>query len=212
MAHILQFLYTLTGTPAFVLSAWLWERTTRRYLAVKPGKCAYFARLLLFCAGSAGPMWIGDENMLFFLAGFLGVFYFCYQAPRAARAVSGVVFYLLVTGINMMLDSVALPSDLWDPATFVSRVVKLLAAAVVYWLSRKRNPEGDALQLPTRLWGLCGLLSLAPAYHGIVLFPVEQLWTRQYGRGPVPHCLHGAAVCVSLGAGAARGDDGARPP
>lgn len=150
--------------PALLAGAWLWERTTRRFLAVKLGKLAYLARLLLFLAGMTGPMWIGDENLLLFLSAFIGLFLLCYQGTHAARVVVGLVFYLLLAGIGMILDTALgfLPIDGWDWSEMLSACLKMLAAGLVYLLSRRLNPGEKTLDLPNRLWGLCALLSLAP--------------------------------------------------
>lgn len=164
MWHVWLLILGVLKYPALLAGAWIWERTTRRFLTVKPGKLSYAARLLLFLAGMAGPMWIGDENLLFFLPTFVGLFLLCYQGKHAARAVVGIVFYLLLAGVGMILDTAIgfLPINGWDWSDVLISCLKLLAAGLVYPLSRKLNPGGKAMSLPGRLWGLCGLLSLAP--------------------------------------------------
>lgn len=164
MWHILLLIFTVLKYPTSLMGAWLWERASRRFLAGKPGKLAYFVRLMLFWAGVVGPMWIGDENLLFFLLAFIGLFLLCYQETRAARMVVGVVFYLLLAGTGMILDTAFdfLPVGTWDWSEIINSIVKVLAAVLVCLLARKLNPNEKALELPGRLWGLCALLSLAP--------------------------------------------------
>lgn len=146
--------------------AWLWERASRRFLAASPRKPAYAVRLLLFWAGMTGPMWIGDENLLFFLPMFVGLFLLCYQGMPAARMVVGTVFYLLMAGLGMVFDTTFnfLPNGVWNFSECVASAVKLVSAILVYLLVRRLNPGSRALELPGRIWGLCALLSLAPLF------------------------------------------------
>lgn len=180
MRHILFQIFVILKYPFLLSGAWLCERASRRFLSAKqPGKPAYFVRLLLFWAGLLGPMWIGDENLLFFLLAFIGLFLLCYQGTRAARIVVGVVFYLLLAGTGMILDTAFnfLPKSLWDWSEVISPAVKVLAAVLVYLLARKLNPSEKALELPGRLWGLCALLSLAP----LIMILSFSLWN-SFGR------------------------------
>lgn len=124
-------------------------------------------------------MWIGDENLLFFLLAFIGLSLLCYQGTRAARIVVSTVFYLLLAGTGMILDTAFnfLPSDAWDWSELISSIVKVLVAALVYLLACKLNPSEKALELPGRLWGLCTLLSLAP----LIMVLSFSLWN-SFGR------------------------------
>lgn len=164
MQHIGLMILTILKYPTSLAGAWLWERTSRRYLAVKPGKIAYLVRILLFWGGMSGPMWIGDENLLFFLPIFIGFFMLCYQGTRPARATVGVAFYLLFASIGMILDTAIRirVAGIWDWSETLIFSLKALCAALVYLLSRKLNPKEKPPELPGRLWGLSGLLSLAP--------------------------------------------------
>lgn len=164
MQHIGFMILAILKYPISLAGAWLWERASRRYLAVKPGKLACLVRLVLFWGGMSGPMWIGDENLLFFLPAFIGLFLLCYQGTRPARATVGVTFYLLFAGVGMILDSAIRirVTGVWDWSETLTFCLKALAAGLAYLLSRKLNPKANPLELPGRLWGLCGLLSLAP--------------------------------------------------
>lgn len=164
MVHLLHLIVKAAAYPMLWAGAWLWERASRRYLAVRPGKLAYAVRLLLFWAGSAGPLWIGDENLLFFALAYMVGFFLCYQGTHVARVVVGTVFFLLIASVGMIFDTIysLLPIATWDFSRAVGQLCKLLVAAGVFLLSRKLNPEENALHLPQRLWWLCALLSLAP--------------------------------------------------
>ncbi|MEA4815109.1 MAG: GHKL domain-containing protein [Oscillospiraceae bacterium] len=179
MWHVLFLIFTVLKYPASLVGAWFWERTSRRFLAVKPGKLAYFVRLMLFWAGLVGPMWIGDENLLFFLLAFIGLSLLCYQGTWAARMVVSTVFYLFLSGTGMILDTAFnfLPSGVWDWSESINSVVKALAAVFVYLLARKLNPNEKAIELSGRLWGLCALLSLAP----LIMVLSFSLWN-SFGR------------------------------
>lgn len=146
------------------VSAWLWERASRCYLDIKPGALAYLARLVLFWAGCCGPLWIGDENILLFLAAYGVIFLLCYRGSAMAKLTVCTVLYLLMVGVGTVADTIyrELPSNTWDWLTIGSALSKLLAALAVYGVSRRLNPAVRALQLPLRLWGLCALLGLAP--------------------------------------------------
>lgn len=164
MSRLLLLIVKAIAYPTLLAGAWLWERASRRYLAVRPGKLAYAARLLLFWTGSAGPLWIGDENLLFFALAYVVVFFLCYQGTRVARMVVGLVFFLLISSTGMIFDTMQslLPIAIWDFSMGVGYLCKPLVAAGVFFLSRKLNPEENTLHLPQRLWWLCALLSLAP--------------------------------------------------
>ncbi len=177
--HIAVLLLSFLTYPASLVGAWLLDRASRCFLRERPGKLIYLVRLFLFWTGLIGPMWIGDENLLFFLLAFIGMFLLFYQGKRTARAMVGIVFYLLMTGMGMILDTARdiLPMGQGDWPTIISSVLKMLAATMVYLLSRKLNPEGNALELPVRLWGLCALLSLAP----LIMVLSFSLWN-SFGR------------------------------
>ena len=172
--------------PATLLGAWLWERASRRYLPVKPQKRFYAIRFVLFWTGLVGPMWIGDENLIFFLLTFIGGFLLCYQASREARMVVGVVFYLLMAGLGMMIDTaydiipanIIIPMNIEALADISGPLLKVLAAALVYALSRKLNPQDKRIALPGRLWWLCALLSMAP----LIMILSFSLWNG-FGQG-----------------------------
>ena len=162
MVRILLLVLSVLQYPVSLLGAWLWERGSRRFLKVRPGWPAYTARLLLFIASMAGPMWLGDENLIFFLLGFLVVFWLCYQGSRLARVAVGVVFYLLISSFGAILDTEynLLPGMDWSDV--MKSMVKSLAAALVYLFARKLTPGQKTPELPNRLWWLCAFLSLAP--------------------------------------------------
>jgi two-component system sensor histidine kinase AgrC len=164
MEHILSLLFAIIRYPALLVGAWIWTQASRRFLAEKPGKLAWISRLMLYWAAMAGPMWIGDENLLFYLPAFVGIFLWCYQGTRPARAVTGIVFYLLLSGVGMILDSGLNISinGTWDWSDSLVCGLKVLSGVLVFLLSAKLNPEGKPLKLSDRLWGLCALLSLAP--------------------------------------------------
>jgi two-component system sensor histidine kinase AgrC len=179
MTHILLLILIMLRYPAILVGAWLWERTSRRFLQVRTGKHAYAVRLMLFFAGMTGPMWVGDENLFFFLMAFIGVFWLCYQGSRPARIVVCVVFYLLLSSIGTILDTALnlLPMDGLDLSDTLNSVVKSLAAALVYLLARRLNPDKKTPELPNRLWWLCAFLSLAP----LVVVLSFSLWN-SFGR------------------------------
>lgn len=164
MTDILLIFLSVLKYPAAIAGAWLWERTSRYYLQVRHGKLAYLVRVLLFFAGMTGPMWLGDENLLFFLLGFALVFLFCYEGKLSARIVVGVVFYLLISSIGTILDTAFFshPESAYSWQTVLDSMVKSLAVVPVYLLSLRMNPEKSIHELPNRLWGLCAFLSLAP--------------------------------------------------
>ncbi|MDO4555292.1 MAG: hypothetical protein Q4B70_09135 [Lachnospiraceae bacterium] len=156
---ILQYILSFTG-------AWFWEQTSKRFLSVRPGIFPYAARLFFFSIGMTGPMWIGDENLLFFFPMFLFLFLQCYQGTRSARISVGITFYLLLAGLGMIVDSTynLLPNNTWNLSDTLSICFKLGTAVFVFFLAQKLNPRKHALELPGRLWGLCILLSLAPLF------------------------------------------------
>lgn len=166
MATIGAIFLVILKYVAFVAGGWLWERAARYVLPLRPGKAAYALRLCLFFSGMTGPMWIGDENLLFFLPLFIGAFLLGYGGTRLARVVVSVVFYLLLAGLGMIFDSgyEVLPVSVWDFTEMAGVVVKLTGAALIYLLVRKLNPGQKPLEMPWRLWGLCSLLSLAPLF------------------------------------------------
>lgn len=157
---------TIFQSPTSLAGAWLWERTSRYFLTVKPGKAAYAIRLLLFWAGMSGPLWIGDENLLFFLPVFIGFFLLGYKGTRIARIVVGTVFYLLLASLGMILDTSfnLHPTGAWNITKTAASVTKLAAAVLTYLLVRKLNPDQQPPELSKRMWGLCALLSLAPLF------------------------------------------------
>lgn len=166
MRHIGLLIFTILKYPIFLAGALLWERASRYFLTAKPRKFVFATRLILFCAGMTGPMWIGDENLLFFLPMFIGLFLLGYQGSRIARAVVGTVFYLLFAGIGMILDTSfnILPTGVWTLAEAMSAGIKLTAPVFFYLLVRKLNPDHKVLELPKQMWCLCALLSLAPLF------------------------------------------------
>lgn len=207
MYNLLLFLPAIGRVALSLAGAFFWERTTRRFIAVKPGYCAAAARLALFGAGLLGPLWIGDENILLFLPAFIGVFLLCYQGCRAARVVVGLVFYLLATGTVAMLDTALdvsrIVMDVFSPASplyfavgwkytgLAVMLLKVAAAALVWLLARRLHPQPKAVELPGALWGLCALLSLAPLFM-LLSF---SLW-HGFGRGGMDAAQYKIAYTV----------------
>ncbi|MDO5574632.1 MAG: GHKL domain-containing protein [bacterium] len=166
MQHIGLLILTILQYPVSLAGAWVWERISRYFLTVKPGRLAYTIRLILFWGGMTGPMWIGDENLLFFLPMIILLFLLGYQGTRIARTVIGTVFYLLLAGFGMILDTsyCLLPENVWNFTEATATVIKSVMAVLIYLLIRRLNPDQKALELPNRMWGLCALLSLAPLF------------------------------------------------
>lgn len=136
----------------------------RAMLRLLPSREGFVRRIapyvLFFCAAQL-PSWIGDENPLFLLPCFLGLYLISYQGPLLARLVMGNIFYLLLVPIGMILDSLH-RWDIWGVYGLPYTVIKVGACFLIWFLVRKLTQTAKSIHLSLSLWSLCGLLSLPP--------------------------------------------------
>lgn len=186
-----------------VLYGWAMLQSTRRLATLRPGWPSLTAMYMLYAAVCIGPMWIGDENLLFMLAAFLIVFQLCCEGSRLSRLVMSVVLYLLQIPVSMVLDTFFVWS--WTYRIAILSALKALFAVLIWALLRKLTQPGKQPKLPPRLWGLCGLLATAPLFavlvfsiwNGFVRYPDEKEMRLAYTVLPFVE-LSAAALVAAL--------------
>lgn len=136
-------------------------RAMLRLLPNREGMIRSIAPYILFFAAFQLPSWIGDENPLFLLPFFLGVFFISYQGPILARLVMGNIFYLLLVPIGMILDSLK-RCEILGMDKIIYTGFKALLCFFIWSLVRRLTRMGKTIHLSNRLWSLCALLSLPP--------------------------------------------------
>ena len=164
MKIYLSLLCTILTIAAVLEYGWLMAKSSLRLLPGRKGKLCAFIRVMLFAGTPQLPLWIGDENLLFLLAAFLLVFWFCYEAPRPAKLVVGIVFFLLLVPVNMILDTAICWENFGGLEDLAISAGKLLFVFLCWILIRRLTQEEKTLALPNRLWGMCALLSAAPLF------------------------------------------------
>lgn len=136
-------------------------RAMLRLLPSREGIVWNIAPYILFFAAFQLPSWIGDENPLFLLPFFFGVFLMSYQGPILARLVTGNIFYLLLVPVGMILDSLN-RWDIWAIHGVPYTGIKASVCLLIWILMRRLTRTGKTIHLSIRLWSLCALLSFPP--------------------------------------------------
>lgn len=129
--------------------------------------------LLLTFGGSSGMViWVGDNNLLFTLPVFLGVFWCCTQGDRVGRLAVGLIFFCLLMSVCALLDTYLVFLRGYD---LITRLVRPVVFSLLYLLFRSRLPEGP-VRLPRRLWKLILGLSAMPlcALVAVVLLTYQK--------------------------------------
>lgn len=128
--------------------------------------------LLTFTGSSAMVIWVGDNNLLFTLPVFLGVFWCCTQGDPVGRLSVGLIFFCLIMSVCALLDTYLTFLRSYD---LITRLVRPVVFCLLYLLSRSRLPKRP-VHLPRRLWKLILGLSAMPlcALVAVVLLTYQK--------------------------------------
>lgn len=129
--------------------------------------------LILTFSGSSGMViWVGDNNLLFTLPVFLGLFWCCTQGDQVGRLSVGLIFFCLIMSVCAILDTYLMFLRSYD---LITRLVRPVVFGLLYLLFRSRLPEGP-VHLPRRLWKLILGLSAMPlcALVAVVLLTYQK--------------------------------------
>lgn len=146
---------------------WLMYRAALRFLPPPGNRFFKLCAIALFTVGAGMVSWVGDENPLYMLAAYGLVFAVCWPGPPLSRMVVCAVFYPLLTSCNMLIDSIRPPylltggGDLYKIFVWASKAAVWL---LISFLIHRFTKKGEALKLSPRMWGLAGLLALAPLF------------------------------------------------
>ncbi len=121
---------------------------------------------ILIYATICGPMWVGDENPLFFFVAYLLIFILCYRGTLRSRLAVGVMFYCILTPLCVMVDT----QGFWDVGNPLGMMCKAAPLALAFLLIRQLVPN-ERVKLSDSLWGLICMLLLAPLF-GILSFSI----------------------------------------
>lgn len=143
-------------------------RTASAFLYLKPGR-RWRVLLFLLLGGATGMViWVGDNNLLFTLPVFFGVFLACSRGNLAGRIAITAIFFCLIMPVNAMLDTYIGELVLQMEEGFYSMLYEILARLCrpavwgsLYLLGRKLLPERPP-RLSPALWKLLLLLSMMP--------------------------------------------------
>ena len=129
--------------------------------------------LLLTFSGSSGMViWVGDNNLLFTLPVFLGLFWCCTQGDQVGRLSVGLIFFCLIMSVCALLDTYLMFLRSYD---LITRLVRPVVFGLLYLLFRSTLPE-EPVCLPRRLWKLILGLSAMPlcALVAVVLLTYQK--------------------------------------
>lgn len=134
----------------------LMEGVSLRLLPGKKKRRYFWLRLIFFAGVARMPLWIGDENLLFLFLFFILIFWYCYEAPPLAKIVVGITFFLLLTPVNMMLDTISFTKYSYWIEDTLNTGIKFLFAILCWFFCRKMTEKGKTVQLPSRLYSKAG--------------------------------------------------------
>lgn len=163
----------MTGrTEAFMMliisccSGFFATNAVSRFLHPIDNKLLKVVIYFVFCITMANKSWIGDENPLLLFPFFMACFLLCYEGPKLARIVMGMIFFSLIEPTCMMIDSMEFPMLNHFPVMFQINLalIKLLLWFFIWLLLRYTIPKKDIYPLPKNFWFLLGALSLAPLF------------------------------------------------
>ncbi len=150
--------------PAIACAVFI-GRCVRWFLQERTGLRSVVPYVLIFFT-IGGPMWVGDENPLFFFAAYLLIFPLCYRGTLRSRLAVGVMFYCILTPLCVMVDTL----EFWDAADAFGMLCKALPLTLAFLLIRQLVPN-ERVELSDSLWGLICMLLLAPLF-GILSFSI----------------------------------------
>ncbi|MFV0400301.1 MAG: sensor histidine kinase [Oscillospiraceae bacterium] len=143
-------------------SAFLMANAVLRFLPAGKGLVRAAIPYVIFFVTMGNKSWVGDENPLILFPFFLLAFLLCYGGPWYARAVTGIIFYVLLEPVCMMVDTPNLELIESIPYELLTTGVKTVAWGLLWLLIRRIAPKEGAVRLSGKLWALLGALSLAP--------------------------------------------------
>lgn len=128
------------------------------------------------CSTKANKSWIGDEKTIILFPFFMACFLLCYEGPKLARFVMGMVSFSLIEPICMMIDTLERPMFGYFPSMFQINLalIKLLFWFFIWLLLRHSIPTKEIYPLPKSFWALLGTLSLAPLFSTL-FFSIWQM-------------------------------------
>lgn len=147
------------------------------FVSAKP-KLLWKALLLLTFGGASGMViWVGDNNLLFTLPVFLGLFGLCTQGDQTGRLAVGVIFFCLVMSICALLDTYLFLLQNYDVSTRLARPVIF----GLLWLVLRRRLPCETVKLSHRLWKLVLALAAMPlcALIAVVLLTYQKYHSQE---------------------------------
>ncbi len=150
--------------PAIACAVFI-GKCVRWFLQERAGLRSVVSYILIY-ATICGPMWVGDENPLFFFAAYLLIFPLCYKGSLRSRFAVGVMFYCILTPLCVMMDTLGF----WDSGYALGILCKAAPLTLVFLLIRQLVPD-KRVEMPNSLWGLICMLLLAPLF-GILSFSI----------------------------------------
>lgn len=148
-----------------LLAALILERCL---MLLVPARISYWRHLLLtllFLFSIILPSWIGDENPILLFPFFVLLFLLSAPGPLLLRLVTAFLFYTLILGFNMLLDTLYQKHFSLEYRMNLSinlyNFLKPFLAYALYLFIKRTAPE-NGLRLPKPLLLLTGGLTLTP--------------------------------------------------
>ena len=163
----MQISYIIINYIIMSIGGVLMTLTVHQFLPIRKGWIYRLVPGILFAVALGLPSWIGDENPMFLLPFFMGVFLLCYTGSWYARLIMGIIFYTLLMSLNMMIDTMRsniLHSVGINGIYLAHNFLKLLIWLILLTVVKRVVSRSKKLVLVPRLWMLLGGLSLAPFF------------------------------------------------
>lgn len=128
------------------------------FLQIKNGLRWKVFLVLLFGGSSGMVIWVGDNNLLFTLPVFLGIFLFCTRGDLLGRLSICLIFFCLLMSICAILDTYLGFLDDYD---ILSRLGRTVVYGLLYLFFRRKLPQSP-VHLARPLWKLIFGLSAMP--------------------------------------------------
>ncbi|QQK06923.1 sensor histidine kinase [Miniphocaeibacter halophilus] len=168
MKLFLNFLLPIINYIVLGVSTYFFVKSSRKILRPVKSKILKIIPYVLFFNSLGIQSWIGDENPFIILPFYILVFLICYRGNSISKLVTALLFYILITPINMLIDTIfasyfdeaLLGAFLKNQLTlFVKATIFIIISLILYKFIKDEN-----IKLPKNLWYLLLGLLIGPFF------------------------------------------------
>lgn len=168
MKLFLNFILPIINYTVLGLATYFLVQTSLKILKPVKNKILKIIPYVLFFNSLGIQSWIGDENPFIILPFYILVFLICYKGDFLPKLVTALLFYILITPINMLIDTIfsRYLNDYFIGAFLYGQFILSIKATVFIIISLVlyRFIKDKNIKLPKNLWYLLFGLLIGPFF------------------------------------------------